>query len=76
MPNPVQNLIKTHSPNPNGPKIDSNGLEHGWVHRDTSHIKNVSLTASHALLECPCGWLGWVKITALEKSTETDTNTP
>jgi hypothetical protein len=31
-----------------------------WEIADMSHIKNVSLMQTHFLMNCPCGWRGWV----------------
>ncbi|UDL16036.1 hypothetical protein QEH42_gp182 [Microbacterium phage Pumpernickel] len=51
---------------------------HGWVRRDTSHIRNVSFLHTHYLMDCRvtagaaegCGFMGWVEFSEVDRAGE------
>lgn len=37
---------------------------HGWVETSRTHVMRRNMR----LMECPCGWLGWVDVDAIDSA--------
>lgn len=45
--------------------------KHGWQKRTTDHIRNVDYLDTHFLVECACGFYGWIQKETYDRANDT-----